>query len=242
MKLIQVAFILFLSGFSTEGSENNFELTQDIVKKLLQRIVTLEDKVHNLEKEQEQKDETIADLSFKLEGVIKELRQQSESGTTVDVSDPALEERVEKLEQLSKFKTLRSCAELKARGLTLSGLYDIDPDGEGIGYEPIRVFCDFESGSTQIFHDKEDTIKVEKCSEIGCAVYEINYLAPPQQVAALMSLSETCYQDLNFGCFMAALRFDDSDHGFWTDKNGDAQASPVYLWRRSELLGQYSGL
>ena len=45
-----------------------------------------------------------------------------------------LEERVEKLEQLSKFKTLRTCQELASRGLTLSGLYEVDPDGEGIGY------------------------------------------------------------------------------------------------------------
>ena len=133
-------------------------------------------------------------------------------------------ERVDKLEQLSKYKTLRTCQEISNRGLTLSGMYDIDPDGQGIGYEPITVHCDFDTGSTQILHDKEDVIKIEKCDQIGCAVYELNYLAPKQQILALMSLSENCYQDLNFGCFMAPLRFDEFDHGFWTDKDGNAQA------------------
>ena len=74
-----------------------------------------------------------------------------------------LEERVEKLEQLSKFKTLRTCQELASRGLTLSGLYEVDPDGEGIG--PIEVFCDFSTNTTQILHDKEDMIKIDKCNK-----------------------------------------------------------------------------
>ena len=74
--------------------------------------------------------------------------------------DIPIVERVEKLEQLSKYKTLRTCQEISNRGLTLSRMYDIDPDGQGIGYEPITVHCDFDTGSTQILHDKEDVIKI----------------------------------------------------------------------------------
>lgn len=134
-----------------------------------------------------------------------------------------LEERVEKLEQLSKFKTLRTCQELAGRGLTLSGLYEVDPDGEGIGYGPIEVFCDFSTNTTQILHDKEDMIKIDKCNDIGCAIYEMNYFAPKEQIDALISLSESCHQDLDFGCFMAPLRFDDVDQGYWTDWHGNTQ-------------------
>ena len=66
-------------------------------------------------------------------------------------------------------------------------------------------------------------IKVEKCNEVGCAVYEMNYFAPEDQINALIALSETCYQDLDYGCCLAPLRLDDIDQGFWKDKNGDDQ-------------------
>ena len=199
MKLIAFAFILILRGNATKGSESDVEYVQNVIQALLNRIATLEERLDNSEKS------------------ISELKK-------TEVLDIPIEDRVEKLEQMSKYKTLRSCQEMSNRGVTLSGLYDIDPDGEGIGHEPIKVYCDFNTGSTQILHDKEDVIKIEKCDQIGCAVYELNYLAPKQQIEALMSLSESCYQDLDFGCFMAPLRFDEFDHGFWTDKDGNAQA------------------
>ena len=40
-----------------------------------------------------------------------------------------LESRVEKLEELAKIGTLRTCAEYAQYGLKTSGLYMIDPDG-----------------------------------------------------------------------------------------------------------------
>ena len=89
-----------------------------------------------------------------LETEVKQLRAKKCDG------DDSLEKRVEKLEELSKFKTLRSCQELSNRGLTKSGLFDIDPDGDGIGYGPITVYCNFETNETSIYHDREDLIKV----------------------------------------------------------------------------------
>lgn len=216
MKLIVFAFILFLRGNPTKGNKSDVEKVQDTVQTLLNRIATLEERLDNSEKEKRSFD-------VRLDNSEKEISElKKNSGTKV--LDIPIVERVEKLEQLSKYKTLRTCQEISNRGVTLSGMYDIDPDGQGIGYEPITVHCDFDTGSTQILHDKEDVIKIEKCDQIGCAVYELNYLAPKQQIEALMSLSENCYQDLNFGCFMAPLRFDEFDHGFWTDKDGNAQA------------------
>ena len=44
-----------------------------------------------------------------------------------------LEERVEHLEELSKIKTLRTCHELAQHGVTTSGWYNLDPDGDLIG-------------------------------------------------------------------------------------------------------------
>ena len=49
--------------------------------------------------------------------------------------DPTLEERLEKVEQLTKVGTLRSCEEYAAFGIRASGLYPIDPDGLLVGQE-----------------------------------------------------------------------------------------------------------
>ena len=48
-------------------------------------------------------------------------------------------ERVEKLEDLAKLGTLRSCAEYTKHGLKKSGRYMIDPDGALQGQEPFQV-------------------------------------------------------------------------------------------------------
>ena len=65
--------------------------------------------------------------------------------------------------------------------------------------------------------------QIEKCETEGCAVYEVNYNAPDQQIQALIELSDTCHQDIDFGCFLAPLRFEGVDLGYWSDKNGDFQ-------------------
>ena len=57
-----------------------------------------------------------------------------------------LEERVEKLEELAKIGTLRSCAEYAQYGLKSSGLYLVDPDGPLLGHPPFQVFCNFDAG------------------------------------------------------------------------------------------------
>ena len=68
--------------------------------------------------------------------------------------------RVEKLEQLSKVKVLRTCQEYSERGITKSGIFTIDPDGDGVGFGPVDAYCNFQTNETSIFHDKEDIIKV----------------------------------------------------------------------------------
>jgi len=58
-----------------------------------------------------------------------------------------LEERVEKLEELAKIGTLRTCAEYAQYGLKTSGLYMVDPDGPLLGHPPFQVFCNFDDGT-----------------------------------------------------------------------------------------------
>ena len=61
-----------------------------------------------------------------------------------------LESRVDKLEELAKIGTLRTCAEYAQHGLKTNGLYMIDPDGPLLGQPPFQVFCDFSLGLYKI--------------------------------------------------------------------------------------------
>ena len=220
LSLVLVFFFLHLNGTLGDNDE---------------RIKALEDIVANL-----------VNKVNELESILA----KENVGNAKNVDD-ALEQRVEKLEQVSKIKNLRTCQELSDRGLTKSGTFDIDPDGDGQGFGPITVYCDFEKNTTSIFHDKEDTIKVricsfictipnanypkstlilthykfqiEKCSSEGCAVYDFNYFAPLEQIQALIDLSESCTQSIDFGCFMAPLQYEGVSLGYWTDINGDYQ-------------------
>ena len=81
--------------------------------------------------------------------------------------EQALEERVAKLEQLAKIGTLRTCAEYTRYGLKSSGMYNIDPDGPLLGREPFQVFCNFETGATEVLHDSENLTVVDHCHDPG---------------------------------------------------------------------------
>ena len=127
------------------------------------------------------------------------------------------------VEEISKTKILRTCHELARHGVTTSGFYEVDPDGELIGHDPINVFCTFtEDGQaiTEILHDSEDIIRVEKCSEVGCFTHDVKYDVPLAQIKALASLSESCEQKITFGCFLAPLSSNENTLGGWLDRNG----------------------
>ena len=93
-------------------------------------------------------------------------------------------------------------------------------DGDLIGQPPIEVFCNFETKSTEVLHDYEFQIKIEHCEEIGCAVYNLSYSAPMDQIQSLIQLSESCSQSLDFGCFLAPLQEEGVNLGFWADRDG----------------------
>jgi hypothetical protein len=135
-------------------------------------------------------------------------------------TDPSVEERLEHVEQVSRTKVLRTCQELKMHGLDKNDFYLIDPDGELIGQPPILVYCDFQSGTTEVIHDSEELVKVDHCQELGCFRHDIQYGVPMSQIEALVQLSESCVQSIDYGCFLAPLADEGTPLGSWLDKNG----------------------
>jgi hypothetical protein len=110
----------------------------------------------------------------------------------------------------------RTCKELRAADPSLSsGMHWIDPDGQGVGDDPIYVYCDMTSGklikfsnkdlihylamktgSTSILHDSESSLNVGHCADAGCYSRSINYNSSMGQIKALMELSTECHQSI----------------------------------------------
>merc|ERR1719282_2142628 len=142
-----------------------------------------------------------------------------------------IENRVAKLEQLAKIGTLRTCQEYSKFGLASDGVYLIDPDGPLLGHEPFKVFCNFTSGSTEVYHDSEDLIDVEHCHDPGCYNKTITYTdgenynqikpVPASQILALIELSSSCSQSFSYDCLLAPLTSEGVDYAYWTDRHGD---------------------
>jgi len=204
-------FVLVLLGL-VNGDAQNDNWTQNVLNKL-GNLEALESRVEILEK-----------ANIELKQIIdrQQMASSKETGTEHSrgnqvTQNKTLEERVEHLEDLSKIKSLRSCHEYSLYGITTSGLYNIDPDGDLLE-EPIEVFCDFEEKTTQIMHDKEFIVEIPHCEDPFCYQLNISYLASLQQITTLMDLSESCDQEITFACFMSALSIVDSPVGVWLNR------------------------
>ena len=93
----------------------------------------------------------------------------------------------------------RTCHEARAANPSLpSGLYWIDPDGQGVGDDPINVFCDMTSdeGLTSVRHDTEKYTEVGNCGDPGCYSRNITYDATMRQMKSLAELSTECHQSI----------------------------------------------
>jgi len=139
-----------------------------------------------------------------------------------------LEERVAKLEELTKVATLRSCSEYADFGLRATGFYLIDPDGPLIGNAPFQVLCNFTTGSTEVLHDAGSLTSVEHCHDPGCYEKEVTYVngdtnepIPLSQIIALIQLSDYCDQAFYYECTLAPLQDEDINFAFWTDRHGE---------------------
>jgi len=133
------------------------------------------------------------------------------------------EKKIKLLEQeifYLKSKGAKSCVELKKKpGFGKSGEYFIDPAKTGT---PIKVYCDMDLDETWISHDGEELAPVEYCTGDGCFEKKFVYEASDEQIDALKTISNTCYQEISYGCKMAPLKNSKFGHyfGWWTGKDG----------------------
>merc|ERR1711892_443611 len=136
-----------------------------------------------------------------------------------------INDEVEYLKELSKLQVVRTCEEMYNFGISQSNHYFIDPDGPLVGQEPIQVFCNFteEGVFTEISHNSEEKTEVELCHDPGCYRRKIIYEAHPDQIQALIELSDSCDQNIRYDCLLSPLMDEGINLAFWLDKNGEEQ-------------------
>ncbi|XP_068725496.1 contactin-associated protein-like 2 [Montipora capricornis] len=112
-----------------------------------------------------------------------------------------------------------SCTALKTLDPTSnSGVYVIDPDGEG-GLPPFDVTCDMTDkngvGVTVISHDSENRTRVKGCDPAGCYKRDIHYSRTTlSQLEMLTRVSSDCEQFIMYECYHAVL-FRYKEKGAW---------------------------
>ena len=132
-----------------------------------------------------------------------------------------IQQRMHKLEEITKTLALRSCYEYMEYGIKTPGMYYIDPDGRlGVG-APFPVNCDFESGITEVIHDQQEKIEIPHCSGNMCYELDLRYPTTKQQLSSLIDLSDSCTQQIQFDCYMAPLFRSGEPVGAWTNREGE---------------------
>ncbi|KZS14822.1 Contactin associated protein 1-like protein [Daphnia magna] len=150
--------------------------------------------------------------------------------------------------------TLRTCHEIHAANPSYaSGMYWIDPDGQGIGDPPIHVHCDMvakknsrmkiiaeeiQPGTTSILHDSESEMDIGHCVEPGCYSRPIKYYASERQMAALIQLSNSCAQNITYNCRNSPLNYDGITYAWWNDKDGERHQFADWLTSCDQLSGK----
>ncbi len=116
-------------------------IKMEIKEVLTQKVTTLEAKVMRLEAKVEEQESLLISL-------------QTDERPTFEKSVPKTAELTNI--PIGKSFIQRTCREVRATDPSLtSGMYWIDPDGQGVGDDPIYVYCDMTKGKNVIIKSKK---------------------------------------------------------------------------------------
>ena len=209
-RILALFFIFLITALpgsnGDDTSKDSLTVTQDVTL----GIEEINELARQMKENADQEDEEIRTLSMQLHNETQSLFSL--------VSGPMSE----LLKQAAKnLDNARNCQELANLGMTNSGIYQLDPDGQDIGAGAISVRCDFSDNSTEINHDQSlEMIFDGNCVEQGCERKNLDYQVPESQIKALINSSEACQQSIRFDCFLAPLAaIGNHDNGYWSSFN-----------------------
>ena len=225
---LAITSVLFFE--ETNGEELLLSaLKRDIEENVMERVI----KYFSKYDEKIQKiDTTIAEITDALTKATKditvlqikdiELQGKIDALEKANKARPAQisQERISKIEEITKTLALRSCQEYKEFGITTPGVYYIDPDGRWGKGAPFQVLCNFEYGITEIMHDQEDKIEIPHCPDEMCYQLSLGYPTTKEQLTSLIDLSATCTQQIQFDCYLAPLYMNNKPVGAWLNREG----------------------
>ncbi|XP_057365354.1 uncharacterized protein LOC130699603 [Daphnia carinata] len=198
-----------------------------LMEHLADKIVDLETKVGRLEAKIEKQDSLLA--------VLKK-------------GHKPLKDNIDINQHRRQNATLRTCHEIHVANPSYpSGMYWIDPDGQGIGDPPIHVHCDMDGkeasryGKTSILHDSESKMDIGNCTEPGCYSRPIKYYASDRQIQALIQLSHGCSQTILYYCRKSPLNHKGTAYAWWFDKDGKRQEFTNWLTACDKLSEDAEG-
>ena len=210
---------------STAKADLNGRDDKEILASLRNGLIKLSEENIELSKQNTKLTQDNAKILYdmkELDQKIKQLQIIINSERNIQNQNKSLEERVETLEELSKLNSVRSCYEYYQRGVKTSGTYTIDPDGPMVGAPAIEVYCNFQTGTTEVLHNHDqEEVNIEHCLGTMCYYLSVDYTsASMAQIEALIQLSDTCKQEIKCVCFLAPLFVNGAPQAFWVNKNG----------------------
>ncbi len=153
MLLILMCFISFSSGTTAVSLEDRFLKLEAKVYQLEEKNIRQEEKNIQLEETNIQLEGKVTELEIKVkeqETILTSLLQANELPTSsVGGSKLFSNKRQTAIQSSGKSGIPRTCQELRAADPSLpSGMQWIDPDGQGVGDDPINVYCNMTTGIT----------------------------------------------------------------------------------------------
>ncbi|XP_046635082.1 uncharacterized protein LOC124314096 isoform X1 [Daphnia pulicaria] len=241
MALALLALLTIVNAVSIEARANGaLVIGGDRIQELHEIQEELKTKFKNfeimMESEVGKLKEKIALLETKVQGqdVLLQSYKDRQDDSTIPTTNVEIMERSSKKTILEP----KTCLEARTSDPSLeSGMYFIDPDGQGRGDDPIYVYCNMTTGSTSVLHDSEDAIEVGHCFDPGCYSRQIKYNATLRQITMLSELSNVCQQSIKVDCYDAAFEFNGIPYAWWTDRNGESR----YFWagNNNNASGRY---
>ncbi|XP_046645852.1 uncharacterized protein LOC124336192 [Daphnia pulicaria] len=244
---IQVGILLILTCLATGSTVTNIvalkELRElklefkELGKKLETKVYQLEEKNLGLEEKVTQLEAKNVQLETKVQNqeiLLASLLLQFSNQADTPIDSKAISNYQTETKSSSRAGITRTCQELRADNPSLpSGMQWIDPDGQGVGDNPIYVYCDMTTGSTSILHDSESAINVGHCADPGCYSRYINYNASMGQIKSLAELSAECHQSIQYDCYYAPFELNGYAYSWWNDRDGKSQ----YFWSGNNAAG-----